>query len=117
MLLDEDGEGREEWLGGAGGSGAVFALGEPDSREELAELELRLVLELRWGSDERRLTGRLSVRLLLARDSRDASCSSSSSVSCSPSGCSAGTAGVANRAVYPKGNSVGSFALPLFRGA
>ena len=61
MQLDEGGEGREEWLGGAGGSGAVLVLGEPDSREVLDEFELRLEPELRRFSEERWLAGQLSV--------------------------------------------------------
>ncbi len=61
MLLDEDGEGRKEWLGGVGGSGTVFVLGKPDSREVLDEFELRLEPELHQFSKERWLAGRLSV--------------------------------------------------------
>lgn len=62
MELDDEDEGREGLLGGAGGSGAEFTLVASDSHEVLDELVLRLVLELRRLSKERWLTGRLRVR-------------------------------------------------------
>ena len=113
---EEEEEGHEEWLGSARGSGATFTLVDLDAREVLDKLVLRLMTELRWLSKECWLAGWLSVRLLLVRDGQDAR-SSSSLASCSPSGHSAGAAGFATCAACPGGNSVGSLALPLSKGA
>ena len=78
ILLNKDGEGREEWLGGTRGLGIAFILCKPDSLEVIDELELCLAPELCWLGEGHLLAGWLSVWLLSVCGGLDTSCSLSS---------------------------------------